>query len=199
MGLSILFIAQLLSAVMGLYVQLTYAKYGSHWHENLFYSHFLSIPLFLPFFPSLATQFTKILNAPKIQPLSLLEPALTYSSPDAKGQDGTQLPLVMLSLSQPLIPSLLIALLTNAFTQFICIRGVNMLASRTSAVGVSIVLNVRKLVSLFVSIKLFGNVLPTGLTIGASIVFASAGLWAWEEGRIGRERRAKEEGEKKVQ
>ena len=74
-----------------------------------------------------------------------------------------------------------------------------MLASRTSAVGVSIVLNVRKLVSLFVSIKLFGNVLPIGLTIGASIVFASAGLWAWEEGRIVRERRAREEGEKKVQ
>ena len=74
-----------------------------------------------------------------------------------------------------------------------------MLASRTSAVGVSIVLNVRKLVSLFVSIKLFGNVLPTGLKVGAAIVFASAGLWAWEEGRLGRERRAREEGEKKVQ
>ena len=66
--------------------------------------------------------------------------------------------------------------------------------------GVSIALNVRKLVSLFVSIKLFGNVLPTGLKVGAAIVFASAGLWAWEEARLGRERRARDrEGEKKVQ
>lgn len=185
---------------MGLYVQLTYAKYGSHWHENLFYSHFLSIPLFLPILPSLSRQFVKILHAPKVQPLSLLQPALAYSFANAEDKNEDQLPLMMPLLSQPLIPSLLIALITNALTQFICIRGVNMLASRTSAVGVSIALNVRKLVSLFVSIKLFGNVLPTGLKVGAAIVFASAGLWAWEEARLGRERRARDrEGEKKVQ
>ena len=62
----------------------------------------------------------------------------------------------------------------------------NLLASQTSAVGVSVALNVRKLVSLFISIKLFGNVLPVGVKVGAGIVFASAGVWAWEEARLGR-------------
>ena len=80
-----------------------------------------------------------------------------------------------------------------------------MLASRTSAVGVSIELNIRKVVSLFVSIMLFGNVLPFWVKIGAAIVFASAGLWAWEEARLGREKKEKVEKkdagekEKKVQ
>ena len=76
----------------------------------------------------------------------------------------------------------------------------NLLASKTSAVGVSIALNVRKLVSLFISIKLFGNVLPLGVKVGAAIVFASAGLWAWEEGNVGKEKdEGKEVGERKVQ
>lgn len=90
-------------------------------------------------------------------------------------------------------------LLANAATQFACIRGVNLLAAQTSAVGVSVALNVRKLVSLFVSIKLFGNVLPLGVKVGAAVVFASAGVWAWEERRLGRERRlrVREVGEKK--
>ena len=92
----------------------------------------------------------------------------------------------------PAVPKLVLALIANALTQFACIRGVNLLASRTSAVGVSIALNVRKLVSLFVSIMVFGNVLPTGVKTGAAIVFSSAGLWAWEEGRIGRARKERE-------
>ena len=93
-------------------------------------------------------------------------------------------------------------LFANAATQFACIRGVNLLAAQTSAVGVSVALNVRKLISLFVSIKLFGNVLPVGVKVGAAVVFASAGVWAWEEQRLGRERRERvkerEVGEKKV-
>ena len=50
----------------------------------------------------------------------------------------------------------------------------------------------RKLVSLFISIKLFGNVLPFGVKVGAAIVFASAGLWAWEERRLGMLKRKEE-------
>ena len=45
-------------------------------------------------------------------------------------------------------------------------------------------LNVRKLVSLFASIWLFGNTLPPGVVAGAVVVFSSAGVWAWEGQRI---------------
>ena len=71
----------------------------------------------------------------------------------------------------------------NAFTQYACIRGVNLLGARTSALGVTIVLNVRKLVSLFASIWLFGNTLPAGVMVGAGVVFLGGGMYAWESGR----------------
>lgn len=37
-GLAILFIAQVLSAFMGLYVEETYRVYGANWKEGLFYT-----------------------------------------------------------------------------------------------------------------------------------------------------------------
>ena len=56
----------------------------------------------------------------------------------------------------------------------------NLLGARTSALGVTIMLNVRKLVSLFLSIWLFGNELPVGVMVGAAVVFAGGGVYAWE-------------------
>ncbi|KAA8573662.1 hypothetical protein EYC84_005243 [Monilinia fructicola] len=44
----------------------------------------------------------------------------------------------------------------NVLTQYACIRGVNLLAAASSALTVTIVLNVRKLISLLLSIWLFG-------------------------------------------
>ena len=181
---------------MGLYVQLTYAKYGSHWHENLFYSHALSIPLFLPFYPSLSRQFQKIMSSPEVTVI----PNIYFNSTKTFGESSQilDLPPILLASTSFIphtLPKNLVTLALNAITQFACIRGVNLLASQTSAVGVSVALNVRKLVSLFISIKLFGNVLPFGVKVGAGVVFASAGLWAWEEKRLGDGRQREKVGE----
>ncbi|MCJ1263151.1 golgi uridine diphosphate-N- acetylglucosamine transporter [Lobaria immixta] len=181
-GLFILALAQLLSAVMGLYTQLTYTIYGSQWHENLFYSHFLSLPLFLPFFPSLREEFNHFLLSPPIsifpidyQPL-LVSPGLTNSTTSTQpGHLG-----LLLTWPSIAIPRDILNLAANALTQYVCIRGVNLLSARTSALGVTIALNVRKLISLFLSIWLFGNRLPGGVLVGAAIVFGSAGIWAVE-------------------
>lgn len=194
-GLSLLFVAQLLSAVMGLYVQITYAKYGSHWSENLFYSHLLSIPFFLPFGPGLWAQ------AEKLQSYSSVLSVPTLAEHTSVTLTPTNDPLLPLILTTPLIPRLaisphILSLGLNALTQYACIRGVNMLAARTSAIGVSIVLNVRKLASLFISIHVFGNQLPVGVMCGAAIVFSSAGLWAWETQRIGKQKKLLEDSKK---
>lgn len=82
------------------------------------------------------------------------------------------------------MPSQLLNLAANALTQYICIRGVNLLSARTSALGVTIALNVRKLISLILSIWIFGNELPPGVLVGAAIVFGSAGVWAVEGQRL---------------
>ncbi|MCJ1278547.1 golgi uridine diphosphate-N- acetylglucosamine transporter [Puttea exsequens] len=187
-GLAILFIAQLLSAIMGLYTQLTYAKYGSYWHENLFYSHFLSIPLFWPFFPSLWNQFKVLLDTTSIEVSNLLsQPTLLLPKAGTTVQQDQLPPISSVpTLLSIRIPKHIVTLSLNALTQYACIRGVNLLGARTSALGVSIALNVRKLVSLFASIWLFGNELPPGVMLGAAVVFGSAGIWAWEDQRLGR-------------
>ena len=78
------------------------------------------------------------------------------------------------------IPSQLAFLVMNVLTQYACIRGVNLLASAASALTVTIVLNVRKLVSLLLSIWLFGNRLSAGTLIGAFIVFFAGGMYGLE-------------------
>lgn len=167
-GLSILFIAQVLSAIMGLYTEETYRIYGPQWKENLFYSHLLSLPLFLPFLPSLTRQFMKLANsAPVPLPVRFLA-EYTNLSP------GVQEALEMIR-----IPSQLTFLALNVLTQYACIRGVNLLAAASSALTVTIVLNIRKLVSLLLSIWLFGNRLAPGTLLGAVVVFFAGGLYSF--------------------
>jgi solute carrier family 35 (UDP-xylose/UDP-N-acetylglucosamine transporter), member B4 len=182
-GLIILFVAQLLSAIMGVYVQETYAIYGSHWRENLFYSHFLSLPLFSPILPSLYGQYQRLVDSP---PISLTLPSLNLQQgllPQLRSLWGKSFILASGSKAQQLalitLPKHVYTLFLNALTQYACIRGVNLLGARTTALGVTIVLNLRKLVSLFASIWLFGNELPFGVMVGAAIVFSGASVYAW--------------------
>ena len=185
-GLMILAVAQLLSAIMGIYSELTYSKYGRHWHENLFYQHSLSIPMFYPFIPSLLEQLKKLVHSEPIQLSPSLYQFLHTKSNSTFGSGDLQLPPMALSPSvfEVALPKHVFNLVVNAGTQFACIRGVNALSARTSALGVSIALNVRKLVSLCVSLWLFGNKLPPGVLLGAVIVFGSTSIWAWEGQRI---------------
>ncbi|GJC99797.1 NST UDP-N-acetylglucosamine transporter [Colletotrichum higginsianum] len=152
---------------MGLYTEETYKKYGPQWRENLFYSHLLSLPLFLPFAPSLIRQFRRLADSP---PLSL--PLLAQLAGPGFGED------VGGGMAKFRIPSQLAYLATNVLTQYACIRGVNLLAAVSSALTVTIVLNIRKLVSLLLSIWLFGNRLAVGTLVGAIIVFGAGGLYS---------------------
>jgi drug/metabolite transporter (DMT)-like permease len=149
---------------MGIYVQNMYAKHGTHWQENLFYSHIFSIPLFLPFQGSLMEQYRGLQSsaAPQI-PSSLLS-------------------LVPLEAQKLVLktPAALFHLVVNSLTQCLCITGVNLLGSRSSAVTVTIVLNIRKLVSFMLSIWLFGNHLSNLMVVGAVIVFGAGALYGWE-------------------
>lgn len=152
---------------MGLYTEETYKEYGPHWKENLFYSHLLALPLFIPFLPAMHRQFLKLaasapLGLPAYEQLDNLPPELRGG------------------LDKIHIPSQLAYLVTNVLTQYACIRGVNLLASAASALTVTIVLNVRKLVSLLLSIWLFGNRLSPGTLIGAFIVFSAGGMYGLE-------------------
>ncbi|KAH9878905.1 hypothetical protein J1614_002340 [Plenodomus biglobosus] len=163
-GLLILLVAQLLSAYMGAYVEDVYRDHGKDWQANLFYSHLLSIPMFAGFSPILMDQFKRL-----------------------QASEPFQIPLGIASSVPPSLVKLLnstsqhvIYLTANAMTQLLCITGVNILSANTSAVTVTIVLNIRKLVSFLLSIWLFGNQMSGMMKLGAAMVFGAGALYGWE-------------------
>lgn len=181
-GLLILLVAQLLSAYMGAYVEDIYRDHGKDWQANLFYSHLLSIPMFVGFTPILTQQFNRLHASKSLQiPLGI----------------AANLPPVVIktlaSTSQHVI-----YLTANAITQLLCITGVNILSANTSAVTVTIVLNIRKLVSFLLSVWIFGNQMSGLMKLGAGMVFGAGALYGWETTyRIPQKRRLETEKGKK--
>lgn len=163
-GLLILLVAQLLSAYMGAYVEDIYLQHGNHWKANLFYSHLLSLPLFINFAPILYNQFTRLQASQSFS----VPPTLAANLPPIVNK-------TLASTSQHVI-----FLTANAVTQLLCITGVNILSANTSAVTVTIVLNIRKLVSFLLSIWLFGNQMSGLMKVGAAMVFGAGALYGWE-------------------
>ena len=164
-GFGLLSLAMLLSAIMGVYTDRTYSKYGrDHWSENLFYSHTLSLPFFMLYWPDLMNQSQALLASPSMT-LFMVSPHESRT-PSFFHQLMARTPVQV------------VLLLLNGLTQYLCIRGVNLLSAQSSSLTVTIVLNVRKLVSLLLSIWLFGNRLSNGVLFGAFLVAIGGGLYA---------------------
>lgn len=172
-GFAILASALVLSACMGLYTDDMYSMHGRSntiAAETLFYSHTLSLPFFAAQVRPLIGEFYSIValstrNQPSIKP----EPSIITQ----------YLPISPLSpFNHFSLPLPVVLLLLNAFTQLLCIVGVNRLSAQSSSLTVSIVLNIRKLASLLLSIWLFGNRLPAGVILGATVVFVGGALYA---------------------
>lgn len=168
-GLGILIVAQFLSAYMGAYHEDTYAIYGSNWKESLFYSHFLCLPLFLPMSTILQQQYSRLARTAPLSTDSML-PTL-QSMPFSQAVAGS-------------LPRGLLYLTINILTQLICISGVNLLCAKSSAVTVTIVLNIRKLVSFIFSTILFGHHLSSLMIFGSVLVFGSGALYGWETSKF---------------
>lgn len=192
-GLAILLLAQFLSAYMGAYTEATYEKYGASWTENLFYSHFLSLPLFLPLAGTLRHQYHKLSTTESID---FQQWGITMEHD--KNSTANSIFATLLNYATG-TPSGLFFLLTNAVTQLVCISGVNVLSAKSSAVTVTIVLNIRKLVSFILSTLIFGHSLDAKMILGSTLVFGSGALYGWETSwRLPRQRAAQTDGKPKV-
>lgn len=147
-GIFILFIACIISAFMGLYGEQIYKTYGNQWQESLFYNHFLGLPLFLFVSPTIYKEIKIVWNS---------EP---------------------LNFGLISIPKQVFNLLMNVSTQYLCSKGVNMLAGNTSALTVTVVLLVRKFISLILSVVWYGNSMSSQKMIGAIAVFGGAAYYS---------------------
>lgn len=122
------------------------------WQESMFYLHFLALPMFFSVRHDLTVQ-ARALFASHAR-------ATTFSVP--------------LVAAQFTLPAVLPVLLANTLTQLLCTSGVNRLTTRVPALTVTLVLVVRKAVSLVLSVVLFeGSAVKWGmLWSGAFLVFA---------------------------
>lgn len=171
-GIAILTLALILSGFLGIVQDKTYAQYGRRnsdakskdgkqvsqsklqaekpetWEESMFYLHFLSMPMFLSVRKDILTQLRDLASGPS---LSFSLPS-SLQTPLAK-----VLPVASVtSAAMLLIPMAFVPLLLNTITQLFCVSGVHRLTSRVSALTVTLVLVVRKAVSLVISVLLFG-------------------------------------------
>ncbi|KAK2759040.1 golgi uridine diphosphate-N- acetylglucosamine transporter [Arachnomyces sp. PD_36] len=207
-GFMILALAMILSAFQGVYADRLYETHGrSHWKEALFYSHTISLPFFIPTYSKVAAQMRAlVMSPPALSALatsanidSFLSPNSTSSilaasataAPFSSSPVQTVPSLLSSLANYPIFHSILsqtpikvVYLLMNALTQYLCIRGVHLLSAQSSSLTVTIVLNIRKLVSLVLSIYIFGNVLATGVLVGAVVVFVGGGIYGFEGARL---------------
>lgn len=124
------------------------------WRESMFYLHLLALPMFLSIRKDLAAQFS-ILNAgPHFSLLIPLPAPLRSISPLFKSSNISISPSGMMDIH---IPKTYLSLLMNTLTQLLCVAGVHRLTMRVSALSVTLVLVVRKAVSLVLSVVGLGG------------------------------------------
>lgn len=147
-GISILTFALFMSARMGIYQEVIYGKYGKYPKEALFYTHALPLPGFLLLAPDILHHFSFALASPTI-------PLLGFQ-----------------------LPSMLVYLAANVATQYICIAGVFILTTECASLTVTLVVTLRKFLSLLFSIWYFSNPFTLGHWCGTLLVFGGTILFS---------------------
>ncbi|GFZ49994.1 hypothetical protein JCM24511_07747 [Saitozyma sp. JCM 24511] len=200
-GIGLLAAALVVSAWLGLWQEQTYRVYGKQWREALFYSHFLSLPFFIPLYPTLSTTFRSFAQSPPITLVAVPKPtpssflASPIQSPSALGAGGKAWEpfFGLVEWTELVVPSAIAALLVNVVTQGICVRGVNRLTSRVNSTSVNLVLTLRKAVSLAISVWYYGSGVSTGLAIGGLMVLAGTVVYSLAPGpKVVHEEKVKE-------
>ncbi|CAF0977822.1 unnamed protein product [Adineta steineri] len=148
-GICMLVFALLVSALMGIYQETIYAKYGKHPQEALFYSHLLPLPLFALVGKDIY-QHAQLFN------------------------QSTWLPI----FSNVGVPIMWAYLFCNVLTQYFCIRSVFILTTECPSLIVTLVITLRKFVSLLFSIIYFQNEFTFNHWIGTASVFLGTFLFS---------------------
>ncbi|XP_033150473.1 UDP-xylose and UDP-N-acetylglucosamine transporter-like [Drosophila busckii] len=153
-GIGFLTVALLISAYMGISQEVLFKRYGKHASEALFYTHILPMPGFLVMASNIAQHWKIALST---QPLVF------------------SLPLLEWNLNLPLM---LLYLLWNMVTQYVCISSVYVLTTECASLTVTLVVTLRKFVSLLFSIIYFQNPFTLSHWLGTMLVFLGTVLFA---------------------
>jgi len=161
-GICLLTFALFMSARMGIYQEVIYSKYGKHPKEAMFFLHALPLPGFLLLAPDI---YKHILISFNSSPLIL--PILNIQ-----------------------VPCMLVYLLGNVITQYICISAVFVLTTESASLTVTLVVTLRKFMSLLFSIWYFQNPFTSLHWVGTTLVFGGTILFSDIPGLIKNQREA---------
>ncbi|CAI4229482.1 unnamed protein product [Auanema sp. JU1783] len=152
-GIGMLTFALIASAYLAIAQEQMYKDYGKHPTEAMFVIHAVSLPFFLLMGSDIASS------------------AATFTA---------SAPFSLLGINFP-ISALWVNLVLSCFLQYFCIRFVYELNSRVDALTVTLVVTLRKFLSLIVSIWWFQNPFTEQHWVGAILVFvgtlAFADIW----------------------
>lgn len=143
LGIAMLCFALYMTARMGIFQEQIYTRFGKHPREALFYNHALPLPGFL------------LVGADIYRHVLAFNQSEPYSIP-------------LLDVG---VPKMWLFLLGNVVTQYICIRSVFILTTECTALTVTLVVTLRKFMSLIFSIIYFKNQFTLYHWIGAVLVF----------------------------
>lgn len=164
-GIFLLTFALFMSARMGIMQEVLYKKYGKHPREALFFTHALPLPGFLLLFHDISNHIA-IANLSEPLELTIL----------------SAMPIIHF------LPRIWVYLICNVLTQSICINAVFVLTTECSSLTVTLVVTLRKFVSLLFSIWFFQNPFTLIHWIGTALVFVGTGLFSFDFPTLLRER-----------
>lgn len=143
LGVGLLVLALFLSARTGIYQEQMYAEHGKHPREALFYAHALPLAGFL------------------LLSNDIYNHIFVFNS---------SAPLVLFDFNFR-IPKLWAYLAGNMVTQYVCIRSVYILTSECTSLTVTLVVTLRKFMSLMFSIFYFQNSFTAYHWVGTVLIF----------------------------
>ncbi|KAL3852957.1 hypothetical protein ACJMK2_016562 [Sinanodonta woodiana] len=149
-GIAMLCFALFMSARMGIFQEQMFSKHGKHPNEAMFYNHALPLPGFL------------------LVARDIYNHAILF-------QASAPIIVPLLGIS---VPKMWLYLLGNVITQYICIRAVFVLTTECASLTVTMVVTLRKFVSLIFSIIYFMNPFTLYHWIGTALVFGGTFLFA---------------------
>ncbi|EDV53256.1 UDP-xylose and UDP-N-acetylglucosamine transporter [Drosophila erecta] len=150
LGVALLVLALFVSSYMGITQELLYRRHGKCAREALYYTHLLPLPAFLLMLDDIRTHWL-LAFADESNQLTLL---------------GVAVPLILLYL------------LGNVLAQHLCISSVYTLTTECSSLTVTLILTLRKFISLVFSIIYFRNPFTWWHWLGTALVFVGTLLFA---------------------
>lgn len=141
LGITLLTVALFLSARMGIYQELLYKRYGKYPDEALYYTHLLPLPFFFLLYKNILDHI-QIANSSEIYTVANID-----------------------------VPIIWVYMIGNVLTQYLCISSVYVLTTECASLTVTLVVTLRKFVSLLFSIVYFKNPFTVHHWIGTLLVF----------------------------